>query len=62
MGRPRLRPVDMPEGKFTYHRHKAITKSKGKAKKEEVKNEFLFDEELHKEMSKTILGYNPYQE
>lgn len=43
-----------------YMREKLYKEEAKKNRKKEIQNEFLFDNELHKEMEK--YGINPYQE
>lgn len=45
-----------------YHRNKQKKKQISQKVREENKNQFTFDEELHRESAKCVLGYNPYQE
>jgi len=54
--------VDMSQPLKSYHNRKRNVIDDGKKAKEEAKDNFLFDDKLHEEMSKCVLGYNPYQE
>lgn len=54
--------VNMSPQMRKYYRDRTEAQEIGDKTKKNNQNEFLFDDELHKEMQNAILGYNPYQE